>query len=121
MSGYRTPAYHRAIGDTTTFSRHLWGAAADVFIDADGDGKMDDLDGNGVIDQRDAALLFALADAMDREPVEDWTVGRRERVPRDRLARPVRPRRRARPRRALVALSARAHPAPPTGATRPPP
>ena len=75
MSGYRTPAYHRAIGDTTTFSRHLWGAAADVFIDADGDGKMDDLDGNGVIDQRDAALLFALADAMDREPVEDWTVG----------------------------------------------
>jgi hypothetical protein len=75
MSGYRTPAYHHAIGNTTGFSRHLWGAGADVFIDANGDGKMDDLDGNGLIDQRDAAVLFALADALDREPAEDWTVG----------------------------------------------
>jgi hypothetical protein len=75
MSGYRTPAYHHAIGNATGFSRHLWGAGADVFIDADGNGEMDDLDGNGVIDQRDAAVLFALADALDREPVEDWTVG----------------------------------------------
>ena len=75
MSGYRTPAYHHAIGNTTSFSRHLWGEGADVFIDSDGDGEMDDLDGNGVIDQRDAAVLFALAEALDREPAEDWTVG----------------------------------------------
>ncbi len=75
MSGYRTPAYHRAIGNTTLFSRHLWGAGADVFIDSDGDGAMDDLDGNGVIDQHDSAVLYALADALDREPAEDWTVG----------------------------------------------
>lgn len=75
MSGYRTPAYHRAIGNTTTFSHHLWGAAADVFVDADGDGAMDDLDGNGRVDESDAGVLFALADALDRSPTEDWTIG----------------------------------------------
>ena len=75
MSGYRTPAYNHALGNTTTFSRHVWGAGADVFVDADGDGRMDDLNGDGVVDQRDAAVLYALADALDRAPSEDWTVG----------------------------------------------
>lgn len=75
MSGYRTPAYNRAIGNSTTFSRHVWGAGADVFIDANHDGRMDDLNGDGVVDQRDAAVLYALADALDRAPSEDWTVG----------------------------------------------
>jgi hypothetical protein len=75
MSGYRTPAYHRAIGNTTEFSRHLWGAGADVYVDLDGDGVMDDLDGDGAIDDRDARVLIALADELDREPREDWHVG----------------------------------------------
>jgi hypothetical protein len=76
MSGYRTPAYNRELGNPTTFSRHLWGDAADVFVDqSPRDGRMDDLDGNGVVDARDAELLFALADALDRDPPEDWSVG----------------------------------------------
>jgi peptidase M15-like protein len=76
MSGYRTPAYNREIGNATTFSRHLWGDAADVFVDqAPRDGRMDDLDGNGVVDARDAELLYALADALDRDPPEDWSIG----------------------------------------------
>jgi hypothetical protein len=29
------------------FSQHQFGAAADIFIDEDGDGVMDDLDGDG--------------------------------------------------------------------------
>lgn len=76
MSGYRTPSYNRAIGNATSFSRHLWGAAADVFVDeSPRDGRMDDLDGNGVVDVRDSERLFALADALDRDPGEDWFVG----------------------------------------------
>jgi uncharacterized protein YcbK (DUF882 family) len=75
MSGYRTPAYHRAIGNTTAFSSHLWGSAVDVFIDADRDGTTDDLDGDGSVDARDAKKLLALVDALDRAPTEDWTVG----------------------------------------------
>src|SRR5262249_53016712 len=57
MSGYRTPAYNRAIGNATSLSRHLFGAGADVFVDANHDGRMDDLNGDGVVDQRDAAVL----------------------------------------------------------------
>jgi hypothetical protein len=76
MSGYRTPAYNRALGNETTFSRHLWGGAADVFIDeSPRDGRMDDLDGNGVVDVRDSERLFELADSLDRDPPEDWVTG----------------------------------------------
>ncbi len=76
MSGYRTPAYNRSIGNETSFSRHLWGAAADVFVDeSPRDERMDDLDGNGIVDVRDSEKLFALADALDRDPPEDWFVG----------------------------------------------
>lgn len=76
MSGYRTPAYNRSIGNETAFSRHLWGAAADVFVDeSPRDGRMDDLDGNGAVNVRDSEKLFALADALDRDPPEDWFIG----------------------------------------------
>jgi hypothetical protein len=76
MSGYRTPAYNRALGNETIFSRHLWGGAADVFVDeSPRDGRMDDVDGNGVVDARDSEFLFALADSLDRNPTEDWITG----------------------------------------------
>lgn len=57
MSGFRTPAYNRAIGNTTSYSRHLWGDAADIYIDADGNGDMDDLNGDGRSDTADARVL----------------------------------------------------------------
>lgn len=57
MSGYRTPFYNKAIGNTTTFSRHNWGDAADVFVDDDRDGMMDDLNNDGRIDRSDAVFL----------------------------------------------------------------
>ena len=57
MSGYRTPYYNRAIGNTTEYSRHLYGDAADVFVDANGDGRMDDLTGDGRVSTADAAAL----------------------------------------------------------------
>lgn len=68
MSAFRTPAYNRAIGNTTSYSRHLWGDAADIFIDVDGDGAMDDLNGDGVKDVRDARHLAALIDGMMDDP-----------------------------------------------------
>lgn len=66
MSAYRTPWYNRAIGNTTTLSRHLYGEAADVFVDADGDGYMDDLNGDGRRDVADARLLFDLVEHVER-------------------------------------------------------
>jgi len=64
MSGYRTPFYNRAIGNGAN-SRHIYGDAADVFIDANPrDGQMDDLDGNGRIDEADSQVLADLIDRM---------------------------------------------------------
>jgi hypothetical protein len=60
LSGYRTPHYNRAIGNVT-YSRHVYGAAADIYIDEQpADGRMDDLNRDGRIDQRDAAVLGAI-------------------------------------------------------------
>lgn len=64
MSGYRTPAYNHSIGNVR-YSRHVYGGAADIFIDEDPvDGVMDDLNRDGSVDVRDAALLYELIDHL---------------------------------------------------------
>jgi hypothetical protein len=68
MSGYRTPYYNTAIGNTTTYSRHNFGDAADIFIDQNEDGLMDDLNHDGKIDKRDAAALYDLISKMMQQP-----------------------------------------------------
>lgn len=66
MSGFRTPEYNRAIGNVTDGSRHLWGDAADVFIDATGNGWMDDLNGDGEVGLDDGAVLYEMAERVER-------------------------------------------------------
>jgi len=65
ISGYRTPFYNSANGNAEN-SVHTYGGAADVYVDADGDGAMDDLNRDGQKDVRDAILLCDLADQMER-------------------------------------------------------
>ncbi|MEX2049070.1 MAG: D-Ala-D-Ala carboxypeptidase family metallohydrolase [Gemmatimonadota bacterium] len=67
MSGFRTPAYNRAIGNTTDFSRHLWGDAADVYVDNDRNGEMDDVNRDGRVDLADGRWLADVAERMMRE------------------------------------------------------
>lgn len=65
MSGYRTPSYNTSLGNVT-YSRHMYGGAADIFIDQHPqDGVMDDLNGDGRIDVRDAAWLHKIVEEMD--------------------------------------------------------
>jgi hypothetical protein len=48
-------------------SRHQYGDAADVIIDSDGDGRMDDLNGDGRVDLRDIApITSAIARIEER-------------------------------------------------------
>lgn len=68
MSGFRTPTYNAALGDTP-YSRHQWGDAADVYPDHDGDGVIDDLDGNGKSDARDADFLYTFVESLSGEKV----------------------------------------------------
>lgn len=77
MSGFRTPWYNRSIGNVTTSSRHLFGGAADVFVDVDGDGWMDDLNGDGTVDKADARWLARLGEgvAADSDHKHEWHPG----------------------------------------------
>jgi hypothetical protein len=66
MSGFRTPQYNAHGGNTAgraSLSRHMYGDASDVYVDNDGNGAMDDLNGDGRIDFRDARVI---ADASTR-------------------------------------------------------
>lgn len=74
MSGYRTPAYNAGLGNAE-HSRHIYGGAADIYIDSDGDGVMDDLNGDGRRDRRDAAELYDLVESMASSGGEGWPVG----------------------------------------------
>lgn len=69
MSGFRTPQYNASGGNTAgraSLSRHMYGDAADVFIDNDGDGWMDDINGDGRVDTGDARYFAAAAERVER-------------------------------------------------------
>ncbi len=74
MSGYRTPAYNSSLGNVH-YSMHQWGGAADIFIDENGDGMMDDLNGDGRSDIRDAELLYRLIDQAAAQPESQGLIG----------------------------------------------
>lgn len=64
LSGYRTPYYNRAIGNVR-YSRHVYGGAADIYVDEDPiDEMMDDLNQDDRIDYRDAAILYDIIDEL---------------------------------------------------------
>jgi len=67
MSGYRTPFYNEGLGNVHD-SQHTAGTAADIFVDDKIDGRMDDLDRDGLVTRDDAIWLFKLVDRMDHMP-----------------------------------------------------
>jgi hypothetical protein len=64
LSGYRTPYYNRSIGNETRYSRHVYGDAADIYVDDDQDGNMDDLNGDGVTSLADAKALGEVIEGL---------------------------------------------------------
>ena len=68
MSGFRTPQYNSGVGDTrgrASLSRHMYGDAADIFIDNDGNGGMDDLNRDGKVNTNDARVILAAANRVE--------------------------------------------------------
>jgi uncharacterized protein YcbK (DUF882 family) len=66
MSGYRTPFYNKSIGNVE-YSLHQWGRAADIFVDDDENGLMDDLSKDGKVDVKDAIVLRDLIQTLFAE------------------------------------------------------
>jgi uncharacterized protein YcbK (DUF882 family) len=70
ISAFRTPHYNAHGGSTGgrgELSRHMYGDAMDIYIDNDGDGRMDDLDGSGRVDFADAKVLASAADRVEKK------------------------------------------------------
>lgn len=68
LSGFRTPQYNGS-GNTagrSNVSRHMFGDAADVFIDNEGNGRMSDLNRDGRINERDARIMLESVERVER-------------------------------------------------------
>jgi len=69
MSGFRTPNYNYTGGNTegrANLSRHMYGDASDIFVDNDGNGVMDDLNGDGRVDIHDAEVILQAVERVER-------------------------------------------------------
>ena len=69
MSGFRTPQYNSAGGNTAGragLSRHMYGDAADVYIDSNRDGVMDDLNRDGRSTIADARVIDQAVERVER-------------------------------------------------------
>jgi hypothetical protein len=69
MSGFRTPQYNHGGGNTAgraNLSRHMYGDAADVYVDNNHDGHPDDITGDGQVTVRDAERFAQAAETVER-------------------------------------------------------
>jgi hypothetical protein len=66
VSGYRTPYFNSHNGNVEN-SVHTYGGAADIYIDSDNDGVMDDLNRDGRHGVKDAIALYNMADLLEKE------------------------------------------------------
>jgi uncharacterized protein YcbK (DUF882 family) len=72
MSGFRTPWYNKnggRIGGRAELSRHMYGDAADVFVD-NGSGRMADLNHDGRVNSRDAKVILHAVEQVEKEHPE---------------------------------------------------
>jgi uncharacterized protein YcbK (DUF882 family) len=74
LSGFRTPQYNargvcRRCGRARD-SRHMYGDASDIYVDGDGNGRMDDLNGDGKVTVADARYLARIADQVEGQHPE---------------------------------------------------
>jgi len=68
LSGFRSPQYNLALGDESgraRDSRHQFGDAADIFIDSNDDGRMDDLNRDGRVNFRDTRVILAAVERVE--------------------------------------------------------
>lgn len=65
LSGFRAPHHNSRVEGAAPSSRHQFGDAADVIVDADGDGRMDDLNRDGRVDRADILVVAAAIERVE--------------------------------------------------------
>jgi hypothetical protein len=65
LSGFRSPRHNAAVEGSAQGSRHQFGDAADLIVDDDRDGRMDDLNGDFTIDLADARVVAAAVERVE--------------------------------------------------------
>lgn len=69
MSGFRTPRYNHGGGNTAgraNLSRHMYGDAADIFVDNDRNGWTDDVNGDGRVTLEDTEIVSRAVEKVER-------------------------------------------------------
>jgi uncharacterized protein YcbK (DUF882 family) len=69
LSGFRHPHYNArgvGAGGRARDSRHQYGDAADIFVDNDQNGRMDDLNRDGRVNLRDVRVILAAVERVER-------------------------------------------------------
>jgi hypothetical protein len=69
FSGYRPPALNRRVRYGRN-SAHIYGGAADLIVDGDNDGQLDDLNHDGQSNRKDAKLLAEYAEELEAQHPE---------------------------------------------------
>lgn len=70
MSGFRSPQYNQkgvGRGGRAQDSRHQFGDAADILVDDNHDGKLDDLNHDGRVNAKDVRILVDAIEAVERQ------------------------------------------------------
>lgn len=74
MSGYRTPYYNASINNGK-YSRHIYGDAADVYVDEDHNSIIDDLNNDGKASMADAEVIYQIVETIGRNPKYKYLIG----------------------------------------------
>jgi len=74
MSGYRSPYYNSSIG-RGIYSRHIYGDAADVYVDTNNDKIIDDLNRDRKASMNDAVFMGNIIEEMDKSPEYKHLIG----------------------------------------------
>ena len=69
LSGFRAPYYNdRIVAEgAARSSRHQYGDAADIIIDSNGDGRMDDLNHDGRLDLGDTQVILRAVERVEKQ------------------------------------------------------
>lgn len=74
MSGYRTPFYNASIKNGR-YSRHIYGDAADVYVDENNDAVIDDLNNDGIASMADAEVIYQTVENIENESENKALIG----------------------------------------------